>query len=144
MSQSVKNIFIRYDTYENICQDGLNSHPLVIGNYGIGQAPCKKQIFIRDRLHVNVKVILLAMEFEPVQIIMPETATCIFAAAREHVGDIEHEIHVIKERGRSTITNTPFKKCPHRVIIETCVLHGPLKECYSHVGDWYFSNLFPM
>ena len=58
------------------------------------------------------------MEFEPVEAIVPETVTCNFAAARKHVGEIELEIRVIKERERSTITTLPFKKCPCRVIIE--------------------------
>ena len=42
------------------------------------------------------------MEFGPVEDIMPENVTCNFAAAREHVGDIEREMHIIKEQGRST------------------------------------------
>ena len=60
------------------------------------------------RASYNVKVILLDMEFEPVETIMHE----------DHAGETEHDIRVIKERGRSTITTLPFKKCPRRVIIE--------------------------
>ena len=58
------------------------------------------------------------MEFEPVEATMPKTVTCNFAAAWEHVEEIEREICVIKERGRSTITTLPFKKCPRRVLIK--------------------------
>ena len=70
------------------------------------------------RTSYSVTVILLDMEFEPVDAIMPETVTCNFTAAREHVGEIERKIRVIKERGRSTITTFPFKKCPCRALIE--------------------------
>ena len=70
------------------------------------------------RISYNVKVILLDMEFEHVDTIMPETVTCDFAAAQEHEGEIEREILVIKEQGRSTITSLSFKKCPRGVIIE--------------------------
>ena len=52
---------------------------------------------IYGRVSYNVKYILLDMEFEPVEAIMPKTVTCNFAAARKHVGEIERDIHVIKE-----------------------------------------------
>ena len=58
------------------------------------------------------------MEFEPVEAIMPGIITCNFAAAQDHVGEIELEIRVIKERERSTITTLSFKKCPRWVLIE--------------------------
>ena len=40
------------------------------------------------RASYNVKVILLDMEFEPVEDIMPENVNCNFAAKRKHVGEI--------------------------------------------------------
>ena len=66
----------------------------------------------------NVKVIPLDIKFEPVETIMPETVTCNFSEAREHVGEIEHEIRFIKERVRNNIAILPFKKSLNRVIIE--------------------------
>ena len=49
---------------------------------------------------------------------MPKTVTFNFAAVQEHVGQIEDEIRVIKERGRSTSTTLPLKKRSCWIIIE--------------------------
>ena len=57
------------------------------------------------------------MESEHVAKKLPQVI-CNFAAAREHVGEIEREIQVIEERGCATLNTIPFKKVPRRVITE--------------------------
>jgi hypothetical protein len=41
-------------------------------------------------------------------------------AAREHVGEIERKIQVVKERARSTISILPYKLLPKLVIMSSC------------------------
>ena len=39
-------------------------------------------------------------------------------ATREHVGEIEQQIRVIKERARGTFNTLPYKKLPRMMVIE--------------------------
>jgi hypothetical protein len=55
-----------------------------------------------------IKMCLMDMEFKPLEDIstdIPVNTT----AAREHVGDVEREIRVIKDRSRSTLSEVPYK-----------------------------------
>jgi hypothetical protein len=58
------------------------------------------------------------MEFEPL-VPMSSDANINCTAAREHVGDIERFIRVIKERARATSSELPYKKLmPDAFIIQ--------------------------
>ena len=60
------------------------------------------------RASYKVRVILLDMEFQPVQDFLPENVICNCAAAREHVGEVKHEIRTMKELTRGTLTTLPY------------------------------------
>ncbi len=64
-----------------------------------------------------VQVALIDMEFEKLRDMLPNV-TLITTAAREHVGEIERKIRVIKERGRGTINMLPYETMPKLMIIE--------------------------
>ena len=65
----------------------------------------------------NVEILLLDMEFDPVSSKMLH-GTVNMAEAREHVGDIEREIRVGKERERAMLNTLPFRAVPQKVITE--------------------------
>ena len=64
-----------------------------------------------------VQTALMDMEFEKLRDKLPNV-TLNTTAAREHVGEIERKIRVVKERARSTISILPYKLLPKLVIIE--------------------------
>jgi len=57
------------------------------------------------------------MEFEKLRPLMPHVALNT-TAAREHVGEIEQKIRVIKERARGTFNTLPYKKIQRVMVIE--------------------------
>ncbi len=57
------------------------------------------------------------MEFEKLRTMMPYMALNT-TAAREHTGEIEQKIRVIKERARGTFNTLPYKKLPKLIVIE--------------------------
>ena len=60
---------------------------------------------------------MMDMEFEKLKPLMPHVALNT-TAAREHVGEIEQKIRVIKERTRGTFNTLPYKKLPRMMVIE--------------------------
>ncbi len=54
-------------------------------------------------------------------------------AAREHVGEIERKIRVIKERARGMINTLPNKKLPKLMVIE--LLHYVDKLILDKIRD---------
>jgi hypothetical protein len=55
--------------------------------------------------------------FEKLKPLTPHVALNT-TAAREHVGEIERKIRVIKERARGTFNTLPYKKLPKMMVIE--------------------------
>ena len=64
-----------------------------------------------------VQTMMMDMEFEKLVDLLPSVAINT-TAAREHVGEIERKIRVIKERARGTINTLPFLQLPRLMIIE--------------------------
>ena len=60
---------------------------------------------------------MMDIEFEKLKELLPKVALNT-TAAREHVGEIEQKIRVIKERARGTINTLPYKKLPKLMVIE--------------------------
>jgi hypothetical protein len=60
---------------------------------------------------------MMDMEFEKLENILPGI-TLNTTAAREHVGEIERKIRVIKERARGTINVLPYEILPKLMITE--------------------------
>ncbi len=67
-----------------------------------------------------VQVALMDMEFEKLKDILPDI-TINTTAAREHVGEIERKIQVIKERARGTINTLPYLVLPKLVTIKLMI-----------------------
>jgi hypothetical protein len=71
-----------------------------------------------------VLVALMDMEFEQLKDVLPNI-TINTTAAREHVGETERKIRVIKERVRGTMTTLPYLTLPKIMIIKLlhfCIL----------------------
>jgi len=64
-----------------------------------------------------VQTALMDMEFEKLRDKLPNV-TLNTTAAREHIGEIERKIQVVKERAMSTISILPYKLLPKLVIIK--------------------------
>jgi hypothetical protein len=64
-----------------------------------------------------IQTALMNMEFEKFKTMMPQVALNT-TAAREHVGEVEQKIRVIKERARGTFNTLPYKKLPKLIVIE--------------------------
>jgi len=64
-----------------------------------------------------VRTTMMDMEFEKLRHLMPHVVLNT-TAAREHVGEIERKIRVIKERARGTFNTMPYKKLPRVMVIE--------------------------
>ncbi len=64
-----------------------------------------------------IQTALMDMEFEKLRTMMPHVALNTMAA-REHVGEEEQKIRVIKERARGTFNTLPYKKLPKLMVIE--------------------------
>jgi hypothetical protein len=83
-----------------------------------------------------VQVGMMDMEFEKLRDMLPNV-TLNTTAVREHVGEIERKIRVLKERGRGTIKTLPYETMPKQMIIELmhfCVMwmHSfPVKSVVS-------------
>ncbi len=76
-----------------------------------------KVFLIYRRGGFMIRSCLMDMEFEKLKNQM-ESVIVNTTAAREHVGDIERYIRVIKERGRSVTSQLPYKKCmPDQIVI---------------------------
>jgi hypothetical protein len=60
---------------------------------------------------------MMDMEFEKLRHLMPHVVLNT-TAAREHVGEIERKIRVIKERARGTFNTMPYNKLPRVMVIE--------------------------
>jgi hypothetical protein len=64
-----------------------------------------------------VQTMMMDMEFEKlVDLLLNVTINT--TAAREHVGEIERKIRVIKERARGTMNNLPYPQLPRLMTIE--------------------------
>jgi len=61
-----------------------------------------------------VQTAMMDMEFDNAACGMALNTT----AAREHIGEIERKIRVIKERARGTFNTLPYKKIPRVKVIE--------------------------
>ena len=64
-----------------------------------------------------IQTAMMDMEFEKLKPLMPHVALNT-TAAREHVGEIERKIRVIKERARGKFNTLPYKKLPRVMVIE--------------------------
>jgi hypothetical protein len=64
-----------------------------------------------------VQTTMMDMEFDKLKDLLTHVAFNT-TAAREHVGEIERKIRVIKERARGTINTLPYKKLPRLMMIE--------------------------
>ena len=64
-----------------------------------------------------IQTAMMDMEFEKLRSLMPRVALNT-TAAREHVGEIERKIRVIKERARGTFNTMPYKKLPRVMVME--------------------------
>jgi hypothetical protein len=60
---------------------------------------------------------MMDMEFKKLKTLMPHVALNA-TAVQEHVGEIEWQIRVIKERARVTLNTLPYKKLPKLMVIE--------------------------
>ena len=60
---------------------------------------------------------MMDMEFEKLVDLLPSVAINT-TAAREHVGEIERKIRVIKERARGTMNTLPYPQLPRLMTIE--------------------------
>ena len=64
-----------------------------------------------------VQTMMMDMEFEKLVDLLPNV-TINTTAAREHVGEIERKIRVIKERARGTMNTLPYPQLPRLMTIE--------------------------
>ncbi len=64
-----------------------------------------------------IQTALMDMEFEKLRMMMPHVALNT-TAAREHIGEVEQKIIMIKERARGTFNTLPYKKIPKLMVIE--------------------------
>ncbi len=64
-----------------------------------------------------VQVAMMDMEFKKMRDMLPNV-TLNTTAAREHIGEIERKIRVIKERGRGTINTLPYETMLKIMVIE--------------------------
>jgi len=64
-----------------------------------------------------IQITMMDIEFEKLRPLMPQVALNT-TATREHVGEIEQKIRVIKERARGTFNTLPYKKIPRVMTIE--------------------------
>ena len=64
-----------------------------------------------------VQTMMMDMEFEKLVDLLPNV-TINTTAAREHIGEIERKIQVIKERARGTMNTLPYPQMPRLMIIE--------------------------
>jgi len=64
-----------------------------------------------------VQTTMMDMEFEKLRPLMPHVALNTMTA-REHVGEIEQKIRVIKKRARGIFNTLPYKKIPRVMVIE--------------------------
>jgi hypothetical protein len=71
---------------------------------------------------IVVQVAMMDMEFEKLRNMSPNV-TLTTTAAREHVGEIEQKIRVIKERGRGAINTLPYETMPKLMIIELMLFY---------------------
>ena len=63
-----------------------------------------------------VKMCLMDIEFKPLEDLSTDVPVNT-TAAREHVGDVERSIRVIKDRCRSVLSEVPYKHCMPDVFI---------------------------
>ena len=64
-----------------------------------------------------VQTMMMDMEFEKLVDLLPNV-TVNTMAAREHVGEIERKIRVIKERARGTMNTLPYPQLPRLMTIK--------------------------
>ncbi len=64
-----------------------------------------------------IQMALMDMEFEKLRTMMSHVALNT-TVAREHIGEVEQKIRVIKERARGTFNTLPYKKLPKLMVIE--------------------------
>ncbi len=64
-----------------------------------------------------IQMALMDMEFENLRTMMPHVALNT-TAAREHIGEVEQKIRVIKEKARGMFNTLPYKKLPKLMVIE--------------------------
>jgi hypothetical protein len=64
-----------------------------------------------------VQTAMMDVEFEKLRTLLPHVVLNTMAA-REHVGEIERKIRVIKERARGTFNTLPYKKLPKMMVVE--------------------------
>jgi hypothetical protein len=64
-----------------------------------------------------VQTMMMDMEFEKIVDLLPNV-TVNTMAAREHLGEIERKIRVIKERARGTMNTLPYPQLPRLMTIE--------------------------
>ena len=58
---------------------------------------------------------MMDVEIEKLRTLLPQVALNTMAA-REHVGEIERKIRVIKERVRGTFNTLPYEKLPKMMV----------------------------
>ena len=64
-----------------------------------------------------VQTMMMDMEFEKLVDLL-HNVTINTTAAREHIGEIERKIRVIKERARGTMNTLPYPQMPRLMIIQ--------------------------
>jgi hypothetical protein len=77
----------------------------------------ERVVRIYGRASFLVQTSMMDMEFEKLKDLLPNIALNT-TATREHVGEIERKIKVIKERARGMISTLPYKMLPKLVTIE--------------------------
>ncbi len=77
----------------------------------------ERVVRIYGRAGFIVQTSMMDMEFEKLKDLLPNIALNT-TAVREHVGEIQRKIRVIKERARGMISTLPYEMLPKPVIIE--------------------------
>ena len=65
----------------------------------------------------KVQTIMMDMEFQPLQELLPNVVVNT-TAANEHVAKIERRIRVVKERARAIINTLPYRRLPKRMVVK--------------------------
>ena len=98
-----------------------------------------KVSMLYNRAGFKIQTILMDMEFDKVKPLLPHVIVNT-SAAREHVGEVERKIRVIKERARACISTLPYKILPKIMIINLmhfCVFWLNMTPTKSSITDRY-------
>ena len=77
----------------------------------------KRVVTLYAAADLKVQTVMMDMEFQPLQELMPYIVVNT-TAANEHVAEIERRIRVVKERARAIINTLPYPKLPKRLVVD--------------------------